>query len=126
MGDHLRKVRLDRWLSQPEIAKLLEVTTDTVTGWELNRHEPTVQMAKRILEFLGYFPFYKDSQSIGEQLRLARMISGKTQAEVAKEIGVDESTLRWVELGTRKPFRKTREKIERFFEEAVRVLPVPG
>ncbi|TNE64221.1 MAG: XRE family transcriptional regulator [Bacteroidetes bacterium] len=53
LGDHLRKTRLDRGLSQSELARLLNVTTDTITGWELNRHEPTAKLAKRISNFLG-------------------------------------------------------------------------
>jgi transcriptional regulator with XRE-family HTH domain len=49
------------------------------------------------------------------------MVTGKTQEEVAEKIGVDESTVRWIELGTRMSFCKTREKIEAFVEEALRV-----
>ena len=56
LGDHLRKVRLDRELSQPQVAKLLKVTTDTVTGWELNRHEPQQRFRQRIFRFFGYKP----------------------------------------------------------------------
>ena len=121
LGDHLRKIRLDRGLSQPQVAETLKVTTDTVTYWETNRCEPTAQMAKRIIEFLGYVPYYGESQSIGEKLRIARLVVGKTQAEVAEKIGVDESNLRLIELGTRKPFKKTREKIEKFVEGALQV-----
>ena len=56
LGDHLRKVRLDRGFSQPEVAKILGVVTDTVTCWELNRNTPTAKFAKKILEFIGYIP----------------------------------------------------------------------
>ncbi|MCB9284591.1 MAG: helix-turn-helix transcriptional regulator [Lewinellaceae bacterium] len=54
LGDHLRKARLDRGLSQPEVARILQVTSDTVTGWELNRHKPRGKSARVIIEFLGY------------------------------------------------------------------------
>lgn len=96
------------------------MTTDTVTGWEMNRHEPPAKHARDIISFLGYIPFYEEGQSIGKRLQIARMVMGKTQAEVAKQIGVDESNLRWIELGTRKPFHKTREKIEKFVEEVLK------
>ncbi len=56
LGDHLRKVRLDRGLSQPEVARQLVVTTDTVTNWELNRYKPQVRFLERIVRFLGYRP----------------------------------------------------------------------
>ncbi len=77
LGDHLRKVRLDRGLSQPDVAKILKVTTDMVTCWELNRNQPTAKFAKAIIDFIGYFPF--QSTSLGEQLYYARLITGKTQ-----------------------------------------------
>ena len=112
-------MRLDRGLSQSEVARLLDVTTDTVTGWELNRHEPTVQISKRIIEFLGYVPCLSNESSLCRRLHLARMVTGKTQEEVAEKIGVYESTLRWIELGKRMSFCKTREKIEAFVEEAL-------
>ena len=118
LGDHLRKVRLDRGLSQQEVAICLNVTTNSITGWELNRNVPTVRMAKRRIEFLGYVPIYENTQRFEGQLYLTRMITGKTQAQVAKEILVDQTTLRRVELGSQKPVRKTREKIEAFIKDA--------
>ncbi|MCC7465778.1 MAG: helix-turn-helix domain-containing protein [Saprospiraceae bacterium] len=118
MGDHLRKVRLDRELLQADVAEILNASEAMVTAWELNRNEPTAKFAKRIIEFLGYVPF-QNPESLAKRLYLARLISGKTQEEVSKEIGVDESNLRLIELGVRTPFRKTREKIEWFLEEAL-------
>ena len=124
LGDHLRKVRLDRRLSQLEVARVLNVSETMVTAWELSRNMPTAKFAKAIIEFLGYIPFEVEGSSIGKQLYYARLISGKTQAEVSKEIGVDETTLRYFELGVRRPFRKTSEKIEKFVREALQVFPV--
>ncbi|MCB9284588.1 MAG: helix-turn-helix transcriptional regulator [Lewinellaceae bacterium] len=63
LGDHLRKTRLDRGLSQPDVAKILHVTPDTVTGWELNRHKPSVKSARAITEFLCFFLFSGDGSS---------------------------------------------------------------
>ncbi|MFN0177064.1 MAG: helix-turn-helix domain-containing protein [Saprospiraceae bacterium] len=115
MGDHLRKVRLDSGLSQLDVARLLQVSETMVTAWELNRNQPTAKFAKVIIDFLGYIPF-PENESLAKQLYMARLVSGKTQQEVSKEIGVDESNLRWIELGVRNPFSKTREKIEGFVE----------
>jgi transcriptional regulator with XRE-family HTH domain len=96
------------------VAKLLKVTTDSVTGWELNRYEPQARLAKRIIHFLGYFPFNTEELSIGSKLYYARLISGMTHEQVAKEIGCDESNLRYIELGLRNPGIKTLRKIECF------------
>lgn len=48
-----------------------------------------------------YFCFFVKDCSIGKQLYFARLISGKTQNEVAKTIGCDASNLRRIELGRR-------------------------
>ena len=116
LGDHLRKVRLDRELSQPEVARMFNVTPDTVTGWELNRHEPPARLAMRIIAFLGFCPY--QGKSPRKELKYARLITGKTQREVAEMIGCDASNLRYIELGTRKPTPKTLEKIREFINAA--------
>ena len=114
LGDHLRKTRLDRGLSQSDVAKIIGVTTDTITGWELNRHEPTAKFAKAIIALLGYFPFEFDNLSLGRQLYYARLVSGMTQKQTAKLIGCDESNLRHIELDQRKPQAKIREGIQEY------------
>jgi transcriptional regulator with XRE-family HTH domain len=114
LGDHLRKVRLDRGLSQPDVAKILEVTADTITGWELDHHEPPAKFASRIISFLGYNPFKVDGLYLGKQLYYARLISGKIQREVAEIIDCDTSNLRRIELDQRKPRAETRRRIEEY------------
>ena len=109
-------MRLDRGLSQPEVARLLHVTPDTVTGWELNRHEPPARLAKAIIAFLGFCPL--QNKSLGKELKYARLITGKTQRQVAEMIGCDASNLRYIELGKRKPTLKTLEKIRGFINAA--------
>ncbi len=125
LGDHLRKVRLDRGMSQPQVAKLIKVTTDTVTGWELNRFEPQARLAKRIIKFLGYLPSNGKPESIGWTLRQARMVLGHTQKQAAKRMNCDESNIRQIESGKRYPRVETSRKIERYSflaEEKLKVL----
>ena len=55
-GDHLRKKRLDLNLSQPNDAKIINVTTDSITNWELNRNTPSLKLIPKIISFLGYTP----------------------------------------------------------------------
>ena len=116
LGDYLRATRLDRGLSQPEVAKILKVTPDTVTGWELNRHQPPARLAKKIIQFLGYIPFKEEGVSLGKQLYFARLLSGKTQEQVAANIGCDESNLRYIELDKRKPGKRILIKIQIFID----------
>lgn len=111
LGDHLRKVRLDRGLSQPDVAKILKVSTDMVTCWELNRNQPTAKSSKAIIDFIGYVPFKLEDCSLGKRLYYARLMTGKTQRQVSEMIGCDESNLRFIELGQRTPLEKIREKV---------------
>jgi DNA-binding XRE family transcriptional regulator len=85
-----------------------------VTCWELNRNQPTAKFAKAIIDFLGYVPFSLDGCSIGKQLYYARIVTGKTQKQVAELIGCDASNLRYIELDQRKPGMETRSKIEEY------------
>ena len=119
IGDHLRKRRLEKGLSQPEVAKLLRVTTDTVTLWELNRNSPTARYFKRILTFLGYLPELGYGYSLGERLKLARHILGHTQRQAAVKMKCDCSNIRYIELNARKPQAVTNQKIERYIREAL-------
>ncbi|HZV43097.1 MAG TPA: helix-turn-helix transcriptional regulator [Saprospiraceae bacterium] len=118
LGDHLRVARLDRGLMQSEVAKILKVTTNTVTGWELNWYSPQVRMVKRITQFLGYFPSMGKPESLGERLRQARQILGHSQEQAAKRMRCDESNIRQIELGKRDPGMKVCRKIERYIFEA--------
>ena len=58
MGDHLRKKRLDLGLLQRDVARRLGVDTASVTNWEKNHNVPMPQLIPRIIEFLGYVPFF--------------------------------------------------------------------
>ena len=118
IGDHLRKTRLDRNLSQQDVAKIIKVTSDTINGWELNRYRPTAKSARLIISFLRYFPFTFEGQSLGKKLYYARLITGYTQKQVAELIGCDASNLRRIELDQRKPMTRICEKIQDFIGNA--------
>ncbi len=89
-----------------------------VTCWELNRNQPTAKFAKEIIKFIGYIPFKVDDCSIGKQLYYTRLITGKTQKQVAELIDCDVSNLRHIELDQRRPGMETREKIEGYIKSA--------
>jgi DNA-binding transcriptional regulator YiaG len=57
IGDHLRKVRLDRQLSQNQVSTILGVSMETVANWELKRSKPRILYQSRIYEFIGFVPF---------------------------------------------------------------------
>jgi len=91
-GDHLRKKRLDLNLSQPQVAKIFNVTTDSVTNWELNRSEPSLNQIPKIILFLNYKP------DINENLiKRYRTEKGISQKELAKILYIDPTTLSRIE-----------------------------
>ncbi|MCF8248207.1 MAG: helix-turn-helix domain-containing protein [Saprospiraceae bacterium] len=112
LGDHIRKVRLERNLSQPQVAKIIEVTTDCVTYWENNRNEPRISYLPKIIEFLGYDPQINfEIESLGTQLQQYRRETGLSLKILAKQIGMDEATLKRIE-GEKEVFAKTRLKVK--------------
>lgn len=114
LGDHLRKARLDRRLFQTDVARLLNVTADTVTGWELNRHNPPARYAKQIIDFLGYQPFVFEGASIGRQLQIGRLIKGHSQRQTANALVCDRTTVQFIEREKRQPRRKVTAEIQKY------------
>ncbi len=99
LGDHIRKVRLDRALSQPEVAKQIGVQTESITNWELGHSKPQVHHNPKIEQYLGYWP-EEQATTLGERIVAYRSRMGLRRSAFAKMIGIDEATLWKIE---RKP-----------------------
>ena len=91
-GDHIRKKRLDLNLSQPQVAKIINVTTDTITNWELNRNTPDLGYISKIISFLEYTPEIEKNPIIAYRIN-----NGLTQKELAKILQIDTTTLSRIE-----------------------------
>lgn len=91
-GDHLRKKRLDLNLSQPQVAKIINVTTESITNWELNRNTPNLIQIPRIISFLGYIPDINENP-----IKKYRIEKGISQKELAKILEIDPTTLSRIE-----------------------------
>lgn len=117
LGDHLRKVRLDRGLSQPQVGKILGAVPDTVTCWELNRNKPTAKFARRILRFIEVVPIEWKDAPMHQRLFFTRMIKGQTQRQVGLQIGLDVTTVFFAEQGIRNASKNTQNKIARYLDE---------
>jgi transcriptional regulator with XRE-family HTH domain len=97
LGDHIRKERLDMRLLQKDVAKVLCVDTMTVNNWERNRCLPRLYLFPKIVQFLGYDPFPTEAKhTIGEAIRVYRLMRGLSQKRLAKILCIDPTTLaRW-------------------------------
>ena len=118
IGDYLRKTRLDRGLSQPQVAKLLNVTTNTITGWEINRNEPSIYRLPVIIKFIGFDPFRKSDDSISNKIENYRRKHGLAYEDLALKIGIDEGTLKKIARKQSNPHQSTLDKILNIVEKA--------
>ena len=92
LGDHIKAKRLDLGLFQKKVAKIIGVTTDTITNWEKNRNQPMYWHYPRITEFLGYCPL-EQLNTFEERLKNNRFYLGMSQAEMAQRMGIDPCNL---------------------------------
>ena len=111
LGDHLRKRRLDLGLLQQEVATQLGVAEATITNWELNHTSPEIRYISRIIAFLGYDPCDRPPDTLGQRLMAYRQKIGLSQWKLARQLGVDPTTLgRW-ERGKGQASPKLRERL---------------
>lgn len=93
IGEHIRKIRLEKGLFQEDVAKLIGVSTDCITNWENNHGIPQIQFMPAIIEFLGFVPIEIDNDTLGGQMLLYRNLHGLSHRKLGKLIGVDASTI---------------------------------
>jgi transcriptional regulator with XRE-family HTH domain len=111
LGDHLRKKRLDLGLYQKDVAVAIGVDTTTIYNWENNRTSPPVRFIHRVVEFLGHGPPDLKSVSLGERIKRYRYLKGITQKELARQIGIDPTTLRRLEGNQGRCLESVRRKV---------------
>lgn len=56
LGDHLRRVRVDRKLTNVQVAHLLGVSYQTIEKWEHNRVAIGPSSRRKVVTFIGYDP----------------------------------------------------------------------
>jgi len=61
IGGHLRRRRLQLKIYQPEAARLLRVSTVTLSRWECDKVAPTPPYYPGIASYLGFDPFTKEA-----------------------------------------------------------------
>lgn len=116
LGDRIRNRRLELRLFQKDVAELIGVTENCIAYWEKNRSQPTVCYYPALISFLGYFPFDIDTSSLGGKIKYYRYLQGMTQEQLAKDLGVNESTVYHYEKSNKKPSSKTRNRLEVILE----------
>jgi len=76
-GNNLKKLRENKNLLQKELAEILNVTSQTVSGWEIGRTQPEYQMLLKIANFFEVSVDYllgNDSENLKEIDTLKKLL----------------------------------------------------
>ncbi len=116
IGEHIRKVRMDKGLLQEDVAALVGTTTDSITNWENGRGTPQIQYNAKIIAFLGYNPFVTETVTLGDRIKAYRQQEGLSHERFAKLIGVDSSTISCWENDENVPQPKSMKLLKQYLE----------
>ena len=116
VGDELRSVRIDRGLTQHQVAKQIGVNRNFVYEMELNHHTYTIFALHKVYLFLGYIPTTLEivSDTRGKLFE-HRIIYGYTFNALSQKIELDKSTIVRYEKGINSS-EETINKIEKYLE----------
>lgn len=107
LGEHLKRARRYRQLTQKEAAQRLGVNAATILNWEKARTRTPVEVTPAVLAFLGYDPF-PAPKTLPERLLAKRRTMGWSIREAARQLGIEPSTWADWEHGKTILFRKHR------------------
>ena len=118
IGDHIRKVRLDRGLRQRDVANLIGVDPFTILNWERRITNPKFRYMPAIIRFLGFNPCPIDPEApFRVRLKASRLELGLSLKQLAKRLKLKECTIRKLESGKSKnPATDTLDKVRRLLE----------
>ena len=135
IGGYLRRRRMQLGIFQPEAARILGVSTVSLSRWECDKIYPTPELHPAITAYLGYDPFktvpspelknlernetngvapLSPVERIGLVIKKARLERKLTGKACAKLLGVDPRTLRDWENGKHRPLGCLRSRVAEF------------
>jgi DNA-binding XRE family transcriptional regulator len=114
IGDHIKKRRLELGLFQKQVAEIIGVDECTVTNWEKGRTSPALRLLPKTIGFLGYSTSIGDTDTVGAKLLRYRKSRGMTQKGLAKQIGIDATTLGRIEKGRGRCLEAIRRRVSVF------------
>jgi transcriptional regulator with XRE-family HTH domain len=108
IGEHLRRVRLDRDLWQKDVAREIGCSAASLLNWEKGRAEPELRFLPAILRFLGYDPRALEALGdlgLGESRRLESVCNKIGRLPCIGELPISSSAGNEKELHmSHKPF----------------------
>ena len=118
IGDHIKKARLDRGLTQKQLAAQIGVDPFTILNWETGATNPKLRCMPAITQFLGYQPFpVQPDAPLYTRLKAYRQELGFTWEQLAKLLKLNVSTIQKWEAGkSKEPTQETLEKVDHFLK----------
>jgi transcriptional regulator with XRE-family HTH domain len=113
-GDYIKVRRLDLKLTKRQLSLNLNVSDITIYLWEKNRVRPSLAQIPKIIEFLEYDPFGKETTNLGDKIREYRRVHGLSQKRLAGLMGIDQTTLAGWERGKHQIAIKFPNKLASF------------
>ena len=121
LGHRIRNRRLELGLLQKDVAVFIGVTEDCVTLWENERSIPQVHHYPKIIDFLGYYPFSEDLNTLGNEIKRYRFIHGLSQNQLGRKIKVDGSTVCNWETGETMPRNQYLDRLQKYLNISVTI-----
>jgi DNA-binding XRE family transcriptional regulator len=122
-GDWIKCRRLDLKLTKRQLSLNLNVSDITIYLWEKNKVRPSLTQIPKIIEFLGYDPFQKKTDNLGERIREYRRLHGLSQKRLAEQLGIDQTTVAAWERAEHKPTKRLSSKLASIFAPILSFSP---
>ncbi len=111
VGNHIKAARLSRNVLIKSVCKMLNISRETLRGWELGDFEPHVSHYPAIITFLGYNPCKFETDAIAGKIKDYRYRHGLTQQEFADLLNTQGSVVWQWECNGRIPLPRTEKRI---------------
>jgi len=133
ISDNLKRLRIERGLTQHQVGEKLGITKQAYSQWESGKHTPRFETIMKLADILGvttdqitedYKPTGEEVKTVSFTKRLIelRKEKGLNQTEIAKELHISQQTYSQWESDKRNPSQKTLEKLANFFNVSVSYL----
>lgn len=139
LGEHLKRRRVQLGQKQAEAARILGISTVSLSRWELDKGFPSWGYQQAVIDYLGYDPFkdfgiqdpygnetgfvaFSSAEGlapIGLLLHRRRLELKLTVKECARKLGVDPKSVIGWEKGRHEPCRRTRERVKQMLGTSV-------
>jgi transcriptional regulator with XRE-family HTH domain len=89
-------------LTKRQLSLKFHVDDTTIYLWERNKAQPSLAQIPKIIEFLSRDPSKKETHSLGDKIREYRRVHGLSQKKLARQLGIEQTTLAGWERGEHK------------------------